>query len=89
MKTIKTIGADQVSAVNVSKRRTPIAYASQFGPAGRRTQWWVSYQCPFECGTHLGRSRNQFQNGTRISGCGRRIELRIARTYRGKNQGAL
>lgn len=88
MKTIELTGADLVRATTPIKRRTPIAYASQFGPAGRRTQWWVSYNCPFGCGSHFGRSRNKFQNGPRTSGCGRRIELRIARTYRGKSQGA-
>lgn len=69
-------------------QRHPVAYASQFGPDGSRTQWWITYPCPHCGSSHFGRSREQITNGVRFSRCGRRIWLVIARTYRGKGAAA-
>ena len=64
-----------------TRGRVPLTFASQFGPAGRRTCWWVTFKCPHGCGSHFGRSRTRFTSGPRTASCGRRVWLKIARTY--------
>ena len=66
-----------------SIRRPPVAYASLYAPAGRRTMWWLAYRCP-HCGAgHFGRVRDQQSaSGVRRAGCGRLTLVKIARTYR-------
>ena len=62
----------------------PCAYASQFAPAPRRTQWWVTFKCPHGCGGHFGRSPERIEDGLRRAGCGRFVWLIVARTYLGE-----
>ncbi|MEV4245250.1 hypothetical protein AB0J63_17770 [Streptosporangium canum] len=70
--------------ISHTRRSTPTAYASQYSPAGRRHQWWITYTCPWGCGSHFGRSRTEIKSGVRHAGCGRKIRLVVARTYKNK-----
>lgn len=65
-------------------RRYPVAYVSLYAPAGRRTRWWAAYVCA-HCGAgHFARLSNEADAaGVRRSGCGKRIWIVVARTYRG------
>lgn len=72
-----------------TRRRTPKAFASQFGPDGLRLFFWVTYRCPHCSASHFGRSPNRITTGPRRSRCGRKILLVVTRTYLGKRtQGA-
>lgn len=68
------------------RRGLPIVYASVFAPAGRRTRWMGTYIC-HHCGHgHLVFSETEAGlRGLRHRGsCGRKVTIKIARTYRGK-----
>lgn len=69
--------------VETSLRRPPVAFASLYAPAGRRTMWWYTIRCP-HCGAgHFGRVRDQEgARGVRRAGCGRLVWVKVARTYR-------
>lgn len=66
------------------QRRLPLANASLYEPAAGRTWWWISLRCP-HCGSvHLGRVREEEQaGGPRRTGCGRKVWVKVRRTYRG------
>lgn len=68
--------------VESSVQRYPVAFASAFAPAGRRSMWAYTLRCP-HCGAgHFGRARSQDGvRGLRRTGCGRRVVVVVARTY--------
>lgn len=74
--------------VGASVRRHPIAHASLFAPAGRRTMWWLTIRCP-HCGRgHFSRLRSpENAQGVRRTGCGRRVRIVVARTYPAQDGG--
>jgi hypothetical protein len=75
-------GADDRHA---TRRRAPLASASLYEPAAGRTWWWLSIRCP-HCGSvHLGRVREEGEaDGPRRAGCGRKVTVKVRRTYRGR-----
>jgi hypothetical protein len=84
--TVTTISVTDAADNGPKFRRlvTPVAFASAFGPSGRRAGWAIAYRCPSCGGHHLGRARDLAGcSGPRRSGCGRRVVIRVARTYRG------
>lgn len=62
----------------------PKAFASHFYPTAQRRQHWITFLCPRCGGSHFGRSATEFQDGPRRAGCGRKVWVKIARRYRGK-----
>jgi len=67
-----------------------VASASLYAPACDRTWWWISLRCPWCGSVHLHRVRREEDaDGVRRTGCGRKVFVRIRRTYRSKvNPGA-
>lgn len=69
------------------RSRVPAAYASIFAPAGKRTCWWATFRCPRCADSHFARARSAEDIvGPRRAGCGRRIVLIAARTYRSRRR---
>jgi hypothetical protein len=68
-----------------ARRKAPLASASLYEPAAGRTWWWLSIRCP-HCGSvHLGRVREESAaDGPRRAGCGRKVTVKVRRTYRGR-----
>lgn len=68
----------------------PVAHASLYAPADRRTWWWYAMHCP-HCGAgHFGRARTEDGvTGVRRTGCGRRVVIVVARTYSALPMGRL
>ena len=65
-----------------ARLRHPVAHASLFAPAGRRTRWWLTILCPHCGGAHFSRLRDpEDADGVRRVGCGRRVWIVVARTY--------
>jgi hypothetical protein len=63
--------------------RLPIASASLYEPAARRTMWWISLRCPHCLAVHLHRVREEDQApGARRAGCGRMVWVIIRSVYR-------
>jgi hypothetical protein len=81
---IVTQGAERRYA---TRRRAPLASASLYEPAAGRTWWWISLRCP-HCGSvHLGRVREEANaEGPRRAGCGRKVTVKVRRTYRGRRE---
>lgn len=76
--------------IRAGKRgRPPLASASLYEPTRTRTWWWISVRCPWCGSVHLHRVRQESQaEGPRRTGCGRRVWVKIRRTYRGKGAAA-
>ncbi|OLT12207.1 hypothetical protein BJF79_22755 [Actinomadura sp. CNU-125] len=74
------------TAPKPNRRRAPRAYASLFAPDGRRRRWMLTYVCP-HCGfghRALARSEQAARMLLTRGACGRLVVIRIARTYRGR-----
>lgn len=72
-----------------SKLRPPLAPASVFGPAGRRSWWWFTFRCK-TCGAHqFGRAKSlDSVPGERRASCGHKVVVMAARVYLQSGSGA-
>ena len=77
----------QVLASPVRQGR-PVAHASQAAPCAGRSTWHIMYQCGACGGTHFGRSPVELKTGKRLARCGKVVWLKIARTYRPRDDRA-
>jgi len=66
----------------MNRTRLPQANASLYAPNTERSWWWLSITCPSCSSIHLGRVREADQApGPRRAPCGKRITVRVRRTY--------
>jgi hypothetical protein len=78
----KTSTEDRVSR----RRRSPMAYASLFAPHPGRARWLITYVCPHCKHGHRALAATEALARVRRPLCpvyGRRVRVRVARTYRG------
>jgi hypothetical protein len=70
------------------RRRAPQAYASLFAPHPGRANWLITYVCPWCRHGHRALAVTEALARVRRPTCpvyGRRVRVRVARTYRGGN----
>jgi hypothetical protein len=79
-----TPSSDKVRRIR-RRRKPPTAYASVFAPDARRNRWLITFLCPVCRFGHRALAATEDEaNGLRPrAACGRRVEIHVARTYRG------